>query len=142
MFDHTALKAMKLSELQEIAKLSQSIKFNGVKKEVLIEQILAHQEATSRESAVPSVETPKEGKTKRTRMTKSDAYSEVVVPSQDLFSETPNSEASEITPVSKDTVSSAKKPEKFKKKAKSNDSNVSKENHVSESVSTPKELET
>ncbi|OXA73208.1 transcription termination factor Rho [Flavobacterium aquidurense] len=46
MFDISALKEMKLSELQEIAKLAKTIKFNGVKKEALISQILAHQETT------------------------------------------------------------------------------------------------
>jgi transcription termination factor Rho len=46
MFDISALKEMKLSELQEIAKLAKTIKFNGVKKETLISQILAHQETT------------------------------------------------------------------------------------------------
>ena len=33
MFDISALKEMKLSELQEIAKSAKTIKFNGVKKE-------------------------------------------------------------------------------------------------------------
>ncbi|UUW08849.1 transcription termination factor Rho [Flavobacterium plurextorum] len=47
MFDISALKEMKLSELQEIAKLAKTIKFNGVKKDTLITQILAHQEAAS-----------------------------------------------------------------------------------------------
>ena len=32
MFDSSALKGMKLTELQEIAKLAKTIKFNGVKK--------------------------------------------------------------------------------------------------------------
>ena len=40
MFDISALKEMKLSELQEIAKAAKTIKFNGVKKETLISQIL------------------------------------------------------------------------------------------------------
>lgn len=40
---------MKLPELQEIAKLAQTIKFAGVKKEELIERIIAHQEATEKE---------------------------------------------------------------------------------------------
>ena len=53
MFDISALKEMKLSELQEIAKLAKTIKFNGVKKDTLISQILAHQEA----SATPPVST-------------------------------------------------------------------------------------
>jgi transcription termination factor Rho len=43
MFDISALKEMKLSELQEIAKSAKTIKFNGVKKETLISQILEHQ---------------------------------------------------------------------------------------------------
>ncbi|MFV8364251.1 transcription termination factor Rho [Flavobacterium sp. ZT3P35] len=43
MFDISALKEMKLSELQEIAKSAKTIKFNGVKKEILISQILEHQ---------------------------------------------------------------------------------------------------
>ena len=43
MFDISALKEMKLSELQDIAKAAKTIKFNGVKKEALIGQILALQ---------------------------------------------------------------------------------------------------
>jgi transcription termination factor Rho len=40
MFDISALKEMKLSELQAIAKAAKTIKFNGVKKETLIGKIL------------------------------------------------------------------------------------------------------
>jgi transcription termination factor Rho len=43
MFDISALKEMKLSELQAIAKVAKTIKFNGVKKDTLISQILEHQ---------------------------------------------------------------------------------------------------
>lgn len=53
MFDISALKEMKLSELQEIAKLAKTIKINGVKKDTLITQILAHQETV----AAPPAET-------------------------------------------------------------------------------------
>jgi transcription termination factor Rho len=42
MFDISALKEMKLSELQAIAKAAKTIKFNGVK-ETLIGKILEHQ---------------------------------------------------------------------------------------------------
>jgi transcription termination factor Rho len=45
MFDISALKELKLSELQEIAKTAKTIKYNGVKKETLISQILEHQAA-------------------------------------------------------------------------------------------------
>ncbi len=57
MFDISALKEMKLSELQEIAKLAKTIKFNGVKKDTLISQILEHQVATNVDS---SIDTKKE----------------------------------------------------------------------------------
>ncbi|MBE8726682.1 transcription termination factor Rho [Flavobacterium hungaricum] len=60
MFDISALKEMKLAELQEIAKLAKTIKINGVKKETLISQILAHQEATLANSEAPKVETVNE----------------------------------------------------------------------------------
>ena len=46
MFDISALKNMKLSELQDIAKLAKTIKFAGVKKEDLIVQILEQQAAS------------------------------------------------------------------------------------------------
>lgn len=54
MFDISTLKTMKLSELQDIAKLAQTIKFAGVKKEALIELIIAHQEAVDRGETPPS----------------------------------------------------------------------------------------
>ena len=47
MFDISALKEMKLSELQEIAKLAKTIKYNGVKKDDLIAQIVEQQAKTS-----------------------------------------------------------------------------------------------
>ena len=43
MFDISALKEMKLAELQEIAKLAKTIKVTGAKKDTLIAQILEHQ---------------------------------------------------------------------------------------------------
>src|SRR5690606_23675688 len=45
MFDISVLKEMKLPELQEIAKATKKIKYNGVKKETLIYQILDYQAA-------------------------------------------------------------------------------------------------
>ncbi|RZJ55693.1 MAG: transcription termination factor Rho, partial [Flavobacterium sp.] len=69
MFDISALKEMKLAELQEIAKLAKTIKITGVKKEALISQILAHQEATVSPpaSVVPDAETV-DDKPKRARI--------------------------------------------------------------------------
>ena len=47
MFDISALKEMKLSELQEIAKAAKTIKIAGVKKEALISHILELQSVTT-----------------------------------------------------------------------------------------------
>lgn len=65
MFDSSTLKAMKLSELQEIAKLSGTIKVAGAKKEALIQQILELQEKTNSqenatETPVEKIANPKE----------------------------------------------------------------------------------
>lgn len=69
MFDISALKEMKLSELQEIAKLAKTIKFNGVKKETLISQILAHQEANvDSKLEIKTNSNPEDDKPKRTRI--------------------------------------------------------------------------
>lgn len=72
MFDISALKEMKLAELQEIAKLAKTIKVAGVKKDTLITQILEHQNKSLEEE---KKETPKaadeksvENKTKRARI--------------------------------------------------------------------------
>ena len=74
MFDISALKEMKLSELQEIAKAAKTIKFNGVKKEVLISQILELQAASpdtapdnKKKEAIAETKT-EESKPKRTRI--------------------------------------------------------------------------
>ncbi|PWB28167.1 transcription termination factor Rho [Flavobacterium sp. HTF] len=70
MFDISALKEMKLAELQEIAKLAKTIKITGVKKEALISQILAHQAAssTAEEPKTAVVSEAKDDKAKRTRI--------------------------------------------------------------------------
>ena len=117
MFDSSALKGMKLSELQEIAKLAKTIKFNGVKKEVLIEQILQHQAATMNENSEEK-KAPKEEKPKRARIT-SEAKPKIEKESKNLFSEAPveqiePSSQEEALPV-KETLS---KSEKFQKKPK------------------------
>ncbi len=70
MFDISALKEMKLSELQEIAKAAKTIKFNGVKKEALISQILELQSASSNATPDNKKEKTKseEDKPKRARI--------------------------------------------------------------------------
>jgi len=66
MFDISVLKEMKLSELQDIAK-SKKIKFNGVKKEVLVNQILDQQASEPKENTPPTNEAAAE-KPKRNRI--------------------------------------------------------------------------
>ncbi|HLF50843.1 transcription termination factor Rho [Flavobacterium sp.] len=69
MFDISVLKEMKLTELQEIAKATKTIKFNGVKKEALIYQILDFQAANPEaNSNVAATSIPAEDKPKRARM--------------------------------------------------------------------------
>ncbi|MEM0576844.1 transcription termination factor Rho [Flavobacterium polysaccharolyticum] len=68
MFDISALKELKLSELQEIAKTAKTIKFNGVKKETLIGLILEHQAATSKVDESVVKDTVDTEKPKRARI--------------------------------------------------------------------------
>ncbi|MCA6422869.1 MAG: transcription termination factor Rho [Flavobacterium sp.] len=69
MFDISALKEMKLAELQEIAKLAKTIKVTGAKKEVLIAQILEHQNKTVEpEKSQVSADNVAESKAKRARI--------------------------------------------------------------------------
>jgi transcription termination factor Rho len=69
MFDISALKEMKLSELQEIAKAAKTIKFNGVKKETLIGTILEHQSANAANKSENKIEDKLEDdKPKRARI--------------------------------------------------------------------------
>jgi len=68
MFDISVLKEMKLSELQDIAKAAKTIKFNGVKKEVLIAQILENQATASQENTAKQPEAAAEERPKRNRI--------------------------------------------------------------------------
>ncbi|RAR48940.1 transcription termination factor Rho [Flavobacterium lacus] len=66
MFEISVLKEMKLSELQEIAKAAKTIKFNGVKKDDLIQKIIETQNSASNsEKKSPS---EPESKNKRARI--------------------------------------------------------------------------
>ncbi|MBF6642040.1 transcription termination factor Rho [Flavobacterium sp. J49] len=78
MFDISALKEMKLSELQDIAKLAKTIKVTGAKKDTLIAQILEHQSkavaetppkaTTDPKESEPAKQKPTDNKTKRARI--------------------------------------------------------------------------
>ncbi|MEK8179557.1 transcription termination factor Rho [Flavobacterium buctense] len=70
MFDISALKEMKLSELQDIAKLAKTIKVTGAKKDTLIAQILEHQNNTvAEEKPKVTPEKVQDNKGKRARIT-------------------------------------------------------------------------
>ncbi len=70
MFEISVLKEMKLAELQEIAKAAKTIKISGVKKEVLISQILEHQATTTNKtvSETPTEQNEEVAKPKKTRI--------------------------------------------------------------------------
>ena len=70
MFDISALKEMKLSELQDIAKLAKTIKVTGAKKDTLIAQILEHQNnAVTEEKPKDTPDNATDNKSKRARIT-------------------------------------------------------------------------
>jgi transcription termination factor Rho len=67
MFELSALKQMKLVELQEIAALAK-IKSAGIKKELLVQQILEKQNASNVVDAVKHVEPKADAPAKKTRI--------------------------------------------------------------------------
>ncbi len=136
MFDSSVLKEMKLSELQDIAKLAKTIKFNGVKKEALIDMIVAHQAITAGESSVDKneavVKHPKNKKgdsseaneeiesddrPKRARIA---IEKKIIVPkkNKDLFSDDKMSEYNEVEEESVEKFEIPNKNSNFKKKEK------------------------
>ena len=66
MFEISVLKEMKLTELQEIAKATKTIKFNGVKKDDLIQKIIETQNSDSKSRENPPNEST--SKSKRARI--------------------------------------------------------------------------
>ena len=128
---------MKLTELQEIAKLAKTIKVAGAKKDVLIAQILEHQNKTADPKNQSETEAPqaKETKSKRTRITP--ATKETDTTSNDLFSqETAPIAVAEEKPAFESKKSKFKKP--FDKKNNPRQNNASDESEVipSEAITT------
>ena len=118
MFDISALKEMKLAELQEIAKAAKTIKFNGVKKEALISRILELQSAnTDSSSNNITLETKVEDdKPKRARITAPKKVAIQKSATTSLFTEEETQE--EIVPlvVEKEIVEEQAIPEVAEKK--------------------------
>ncbi|RZJ36680.1 MAG: transcription termination factor Rho [Flavobacterium sp.] len=84
MFDISVLKEMKLSELQDIAKATKKIKFNGVKKEDLVYKILDYQAANPQ--ALPANDADAEPKQRRARI-QPNTHRPELTEEKDLFSE-------------------------------------------------------
>ena len=113
MFDIEVLKEMKLSDLQEIAKVAKINKYRSLKKDDLVYQILDLQAAKPEiiKSEIPATELPKE---KRARITPPKERIQAPQIKKDLFSkplkeviEASISEESAAVPVSKVEVSDA-----------------------------------
>lgn len=114
MFDISALKEMKLPELQEIAKSAKTIKVAGKKKEVLIQEILKHQESSS--TAQAPAQDAAAGKQKRARI--SNDKKTIQPDSQNLFSEPAQPQPVETVAIPSETPQSndkSQKKNKFKK---------------------------
>jgi transcription termination factor Rho len=129
MFDISALKEMKLAELQEIAKLAKTIKITGVKKDKLIEDILEHQaKATESEEKPKPNAKPKLEKPKRNRI----SAEEIVKKEEkqgDLFVN--ESEPEKVVEEKTEAKPKFKKPV-FEKKASANKESTTTEEKSSE----------
>ena len=144
MFDICALKEMKLAELQEIAKLAQTIKVTGAKKDTLIAQILEHQNKSA-EANQPKADPapgdseqtkqkPGEAKTKRARIAPEAKQQAVEASQNDLFTEDVAVETAEEKPVFQNKNPKFKKP--FDKK-KNNTTETDSEQPAGNSIETP-----
>lgn len=138
MFDISALKEMKLSELQEIAKLAKTIKVTGAKKDTLIAQILEHQNKAVAEEAKPQKEEKAaETKTKRARI-QPEQNKAVETVQSDLFTETKTEEAQ---PAFRNKKEKFKKPFDKKNKSEAEPTEI-KHNNTDIVSETPIETET
>lgn len=138
MFDISALKEMKLTELQEIAKLAKTIKVTGAKKDTLIAQILEHQnkslEEEKKETPKAAVEIPAENKTKRVRIVPAKSKENT---QSDLFTaETPQPAKVEVAEEEKQPVQNKnpKFKKTFEKKNKNNPEPIQQEIATEETV--------
>jgi len=87
MFELSLLKQMKLSELQEIAKSSKTIKFNGVKKDDLIGLIIDLKKSTDAKPApIKEENVASENKIKRNRIVNKTTFMQDEVDTTNLFS--------------------------------------------------------
>ncbi|MCX6171651.1 MAG: transcription termination factor Rho [Flavobacterium sp.] len=139
MFDISALKEMKLAELQEIAKLAKTIKVTGAKKDVLIAQILEHQnKAVETEITKVASEKNQENKSKRARILPEIKKASETIQS-DLF-ENATTVSEKVQKIIEDKPSLQNNAQKFKKSFDKNNKTISTE-IVTESIETVKSNE-
>ena len=141
MFEISVLKEMKLSELQEIAKLAKTIKVTGAKKDTLIAQILEHQnksvEEEKKETPKTAVEKPAENKSKRTRIVPAKSKENN---QSDLFAaETPEPAKVEVAEEEKQPVQN--KNPKFKKPFEKKNKNAAFQINVPKTLAAGKTLD-
>ncbi len=139
MFDISALKEMKLAELQEIAKLAKTIKVTGAKKDVLIAQILEHQnKAVETEITKVASEKNQENKSKRARILPEIKKASETIQS-DLF-ENATTVSEKVQKIIEEKPSLQNNAQKFKKSFDKNNKTISTE-IVTESIETVKSNE-
>ena len=111
MFEISALKQMKLAELQDIAKLAK-IKSAGVKKDLLVEQILQKQNEAQPTASAEAVQTPSDESPKRARIVPTKKQ-DVAASDSELFSN--DAQKSETTTDSEVKIAPERKVIKFNK---------------------------
>jgi transcription termination factor Rho len=124
MFNISALKEMKLAELQEIAKLAKTIKVTGAKKDTLIAEILEHQNklaAQNQPQAAPdpnnseqAKQKPTDSKTKRARISP-EAKKTAETNQSDLFTEEAEVVDTSVSELAQQKPAFENKNAKFKK---------------------------
>jgi transcription termination factor Rho len=134
MFDISALKEMKLVELQEIAKLAKTIKVAGAKKELLIAQILEHQNKASEVDKEASLDRLSDSKVKRARISPETKNTTETLQS-DLFTEDAIVESNGEEPVFQNKNQKFKKP--FEKKNNNENKAVPSESPEGNTVEIP-----
>lgn len=145
MFELTALKKLKISELQDIAKLSNEIDSKGLKKEELIQKIIENQEKSIEKEVVktPTLKAPIE-KSKRNRIVKevSNSVSEnlelsLELPEENLNVVENNEPIIENTEVI--TKKNTQQNNQKKKKTNNNPNNLNSSNNLNNHTETTEE---
>ena len=112
MFDIEVLKEMKLSDLQEIAKLAKINKYRSLKKDDLVYQILDLQAAKPEviKSEIPIEKLAEQPKEKRARILPKKEVNQAPKIKKDLFSQPLKELPEEVIPVKEEAIEEIKVP--------------------------------